>query len=320
MFSGNKHFYLVRMLALILIMVTFGVYLHREKTVVLDYDGKIALIKTNSMTVGEFVKTQGIQIDKNDWITPGPNRMLTLKTEIQVKKNVPIIIEVDGQTIKTESYTIDLQEILKKAQILLGPLDRVEGTLDKQKLPICLKVIRVQEALITIQEEVPFTQKKIFNPALKRGQNRTVQEGEPGLTEKSYFIHYENNQESYRKEISNTLLKEAKAEIIEIGTKNTILTSSRSLVNPRKEMLLEATAYTHTGNVTFTGVYPQIGTIAVDPKVIPLGTRLWVEGYGYGIAQDTGGLIKGSIIDLFMNTKEECLSWGRRKVKVYILD
>jgi 3D (Asp-Asp-Asp) domain-containing protein len=47
---------------------------------------------------------------------------------------------------------------------------------------------------------------------------------------------------------------------------------------------------------------------------------MWVEGYGYGIAQDTGGLIKGNIIDLFMDTKEDCLRWGRRNVKVYILE
>jgi len=88
----------------------------------------------------------------------------------------------------------------------------------------------------------------------------------------------------------------------------------------RKVLEMEATAYTHTGNPTFTGVYPRVGTIAVDPKVIPLGSTLWIEGYGYGIAEDTGGLIKGNIIDLFMDTEEECFQWGRRKVTVYILD
>ena len=83
---------------------------------------------------------------------------------------------------------------------------------------------------------------------------------------------------------------------------------------------LQATAYTHTGNPTFTGVYPHVGTIAVDPALIPLGSKMWVEGYGFGIAQDTGGAVKGEVIDLFMETKQECWQWGRRKVQVYILN
>jgi len=87
---------------------------------------------------------------------------------------------------------------------------------------------------------------------------------------------------------------------------------------PEKILILEATAYTHTGNTTYTGVYPQVGTIAVDPRFIPLGSKMWVEGYGFGVAQDTGGLIKGGIIDVFMETEAECLRWGRRRVKVYL--
>lgn len=103
-------------------------------------------------------------------------------------------------------------------------------------------------------------------------------------------------------------------------TKNPIILTSRDLLQPRREMSVQATAYTHTGNTTFTGVYPHVGTVAVDPALIPLGSRLWIEGYGYGIAQDTGGAIKGHRIDLFMDTKAECLNWGRRTVKIYILE
>ncbi len=83
---------------------------------------------------------------------------------------------------------------------------------------------------------------------------------------------------------------------------------------------MEATAYTHTGNRTYTGTWPSRGTIAVDPAVIPLGTQLWVEGYGIGIAADTGGAIRGNKIDLFMETRSECIEWGRRTVLVRILE
>lgn len=90
-----------------------------------------------------------------------------------------------------------------------------------------------------------------------------------------------------------------------------------------KTLTMEATAYTgHT--ITATGTKPVrdpngISTIAVDPNVIPLGTRVYVSGYGYAIAADTGGVIKGNIIDLFMNSEAECNAFGRRQVTVKIL-
>jgi 3D (Asp-Asp-Asp) domain-containing protein len=85
----------------------------------------------------------------------------------------------------------------------------------------------------------------------------------------------------------------------------------------RKEMTVIATAYTHTGNPTASGIYPYVGSIAVDPSVIPLGTKLYIENYGHAIALDTGELIKGNKIDLFFDTKEECYQWGIKKVKIY---
>ena len=85
-------------------------------------------------------------------------------------------------------------------------------------------------------------------------------------------------------------------------------------------MTVEATAYTWTGNRTATGTWPKVGTIAVDPKVIPLGTKVYVSGYGFAVAEDTGGAIKNNIIDLYMDTNEACINWGRRNVTLYILE
>ncbi len=85
-------------------------------------------------------------------------------------------------------------------------------------------------------------------------------------------------------------------------------------------LIMTATAYTHTGNATATGVMPKVGMIAVDPNVIPLGAKVHVKGYGYATATDTGGAIKGNVIDLFMDTRSECINWGRRTVEVTILE
>ena len=89
--------------------------------------------------------------------------------------------------------------------------------------------------------------------------------------------------------------------------------------DPEPEIVtFEATAYTWTGNRTATGTWPSRGTIAVDPRVIPLGTELQIEGYGPAVAADTGGAIQGQIIDLYMDSEHECRQWGRRKVEVQI--
>ncbi|MCL1975984.1 MAG: 3D domain-containing protein [Firmicutes bacterium] len=93
-----------------------------------------------------------------------------------------------------------------------------------------------------------------------------------------------------------------------------------------RRLSMESTAYTWTGNRTATGTWPRVpteehpGTIAVDPQIIPLGSKLFVDGYGLGIAEDTGGLINGNIIDVYFNTRYECIMWGRKYgVTVYIL-
>ena len=82
----------------------------------------------------------------------------------------------------------------------------------------------------------------------------------------------------------------------------------------------EATAYTWTGYRTATGTWPSRGTVAVDPRVIPLGTELHIEGYGPAVAADTGGAIQGQRVDLYMDTEHECWQWGRRKVEVRVLE
>lgn len=95
-----------------------------------------------------------------------------------------------------------------------------------------------------------------------------------------------------------------------------------------KEMTVTATAYTAycTGcsGTTYTGIdlrsNPNQKVIAVDPSVIPLGSRVWVEGYGEAIAGDIGGAIKGNIIDVFMADQQDALNWGRQTVNIKILD
>lgn len=89
---------------------------------------------------------------------------------------------------------------------------------------------------------------------------------------------------------------------------------------PCEPMVMEATAYTWSGDKTATGTWPSRGTVAVDPGVIPLGTRLYIDGYGEAIAADTGGDIKGNRVDLYMESESECWEFGRQPVEVVVVE
>lgn len=315
---NKKHIYIFTVI--MMLFLAFGAYLGIEKKVIINADGQVIPVLTRSQTVGDLLKERNIAVSREDFIDPCLEKVIKEGDTICLKKAVPIEIVVDGEIRSITYHTLDKREILDKAGIELNEHDKLTGQLSKDVLPVHLQVVRVFETVIDVEEVVPFTKEQILDPEIKMGSRETVQQGADGLETRSYQVRYENGKETMRTVIASKVLVEMKKEITKLGTRNSILLASRGIGKPRKILYLEATAYTHTGNKTFTGVYPKIGTVAVDPKVIPLNSRLWIEGYGYGIAQDTGGLIKGNIIDLFMDTRAECLRWGRKKVNVYILE
>ena len=111
---------------------------------------------------------------------------------------------------------------------------------------------------------------------------------------------------------------------IKVGGSNTSQSSSQSNSNNSQSnvvrtMKVEASAYTGY-STTSTGQKPVWGTIAVDPKVIPYGTKVYIPQFGRTfIANNTGGAIKGNKIDIFMNSKKECYNWGRRTIEIQII-
>ena len=105
------------------------------------------------------------------------------------------------------------------------------------------------------------------------------------------------------------------------------VSKSNESTNNAKELYVSATAYSHESSktgLTATGynikANPNTKLIAVDPSVIPLGTKVWVEGYGEAVAGDTGGAIKGHKIDVLMPSSAQAISWGRKTVKIVILN
>lgn len=147
--------------------------------------------------------------------------------------------------------------------------------------------------------------------------NTTVKELKSWNNMKSTVIHPNQKLKIVK---SDTKLKKSEKKVAK--------TPSRSDDdNVVKEFTVTASAYTANCNgcsgVTSTGINlkrnPDVKVIAVDPDIIPLGTKVYVEGYGYAVAGDTGGAIKGNKIDVFFPTKSEAYKWGRKAVKIKIL-
>ena len=121
------------------------------------------------------------------------------------------------------------------------------------------------------------------------------------------------------------LAKDPVKEVVEVGTKKAAAAPNGK--NAKRVIVMQATAYDPSaGSKTAMGTRARVGAVAVDPRVIPLGSKLYIESmdgfasYGYATAEDTGGAIKGNRIDLFYNSNAEANRFGRRNVKVYVLD
>jgi len=155
---------------------------------------------------------------------------------------------------------------------------------------------------------------------LAPGEKKVIQEGIPDVKENKNKIAYKKAEKAGRKAIRTEAAEPQPPRMGAHGDRaGKVISRGGRDYKPVKEIPMEVTAYTHTGSVTATGTVPAKGTVAVDPRVIPLGTRLYIEGYGFGVARDTGGEIKGNRLDVFFETREKALKWGRKEVKVTIL-
>ncbi|MBL8047768.1 MAG: G5 domain-containing protein [Chthonomonas sp.] len=167
--------------------------------------------------------------------------------------------------------------------------------------------------------KIPFSTQYVFSREVGKGRLLTKQKGQPGSVKRVYELRTKNGK-SVRTLLS-TERTEAKPEIILMGTSG--YPSSRGSFDRGRVMTMTATAYYPTDGspqgLTASGIKAKYGVVAVDPRVIKLGTKVYVEGYGFAIAADTGGAIKGNKIDLCMHDRGAIYNFGRRKVRVHIL-
>jgi uncharacterized protein YabE (DUF348 family) len=287
-------------------------------------DGEIIPVRTWQKTVAEVLEEAGVSLGEADQVEPTLGEAITGNQVILVIRAFKVEIKAGDLLVEVTTVSKPVAEVLKSAGIALGEDDIISMDLADYVAPgqSLIEIVRVTYETVVKEVKIPFTTEIIDDSNAVQGSRRTVQAGNDGKVKEEYQVTYHNGEEVARELVHKEIVREPVKRVVAKGTQAKVLVASRSSqdIRYRQALNMEATAYTHTGNATFTGTMPYVGIVAVDPKVIPLGTKLYVDGYGFAKAADIGSAIKGNKIDLFMDTREQALKFGRRTVKVYILE
>lgn len=305
--------------------ITLMLNLTRYEITVSD-DGVVKQAFVYSKTVEDALKEAGIKVSEFDELSLDLNADLREIKHIEIKRAKEITLSVDGNDEKIFTTLNTVSDVLKKAEVavaedmlLITPEDT--AVTDGMKIEIIKKVFEE----ITEVESVPFETTRKANYNLASGNTRVSKEGINGEKTLTYRVVKHNGEIIEKELVSEKVTKKPVNKVLEYGVIASVQTSRSGEIRSSRVIECRATAYCLKGR-TASGVQSQRGVVAVDPSVIPLGTKLYIESsngnftYGYAVAGDTGSAVKGNRIDLYMDTKSECLNFGVRNVKVYILD
>lgn len=254
-------------------------------------------------------------------------------------------VTADGVTHKIPvSYNDTVADAVARAGVTIGEEDEVIPSINSTvQYGSSISVSRITYEEVTRTVIVPYQNVVQKNSDVMLGVTNVIQQGVSGRKEQTVKVKKSNGIAVAEEVLSETVLVQPTNKIVEKGTKvvanvtggaGSLPVSRDGALRYSKVIDVVATAYCPCyqcsggwGHQTASGARARVGLIAVDPRVIPLGTRLYITSkdgtswsYGYAVAADTGGAIKGNRIDLFFNTHSECLNFGRRGAKVYVLE
>jgi len=332
--------------------IIFGgmVYAMSKQVSIVDGVNEKISFTTYANVTSEVLAEKGIVLGEADEVVPNLDEKISDGAQITILRAKNIKIVDGGNSFDKLTAKKTVEEALAQALIQLGDGTQLNVALSDE-ITENMEIVINRSSQENITEEAPIPFKTIKKPTtkLKLGETKVTCEGVDGVTQIVYNVCYENGSEVSRDLISKTVIAKPVDKIIEYGAQNiqgiAAVEYHRGVKVSRGEELrysavitVSASAYDlsyqSTGKNpgdrgygrTATGSMAQKGTVAVDPSVIPLGTRLFIEAadgswtYGNAVASDTGGSIKGNKIDLFIPSSSEARQFGRRIAKVYILE
>lgn len=320
----------------------------REKTIFINVDGGTKKYVTEAATVAEVLNEFGITLGDKDEVSEGLDAQLENSMNIVIWRNRIINVTESGTTTSYDVYATNVRRALKEAGITLGDDDVVEpGLATKLGETTDISISRVEYKTETKTEAIAFETEEKYTDDLYEGDQQVKTEGKEGEKEVTYKDKYVDGELVKSKVKSEKVTLEPVNKIVLIGTKQkSISESAGSATEPptqgstsgntftdmygneiayKNVMTGQCTAYSDPGGITSLGLATQVGIVAVDPNVIPYGTKMYITSgnivYGYAIAGDTGGAAMAGdiLVDVYYDTEGECVNFGRRDMTVYII-
>ena len=299
------------------------------ETVIVKIDDSRAVLttyyETTNNRVDTFIENHDIDFDPNyDAIDFDMHDSIYDEMCINITKAYDVKVKVDGQeythrVLPGEDSTA--REILTALGITRHEQDLMNfGNNEKVCKDEEIIIQRVTKELVTEEETFGFKVKYVADSSLVIGDTKVKQKGRKGVTEHTYEVVYVDGVEQSKTLVDSVVVKEKRDKVIAYGTK-ILQGKPAGLKYKEKFSKVRAVSYYYSGNPR--GVYGldcEYGTCAVDRDLIPLGSLLYIEGYGYAIANDVGGAIKGKTVDLYMERLGQCGIWGARWTNVYLIE
>lgn len=325
---------------IVLFSVTGFVWAQKQVTVVVD--GRATRVTTQARDVAGLLQHAGITLSAGDIVTPPQASDVNDGLTVVVRHAIPVTLRMGGTDTPLKVVGTTVADALVAAGVdpdanpavtpaLTTPLERGMR-------------IDVPDAFVRVTQEnvaIPAPAEVYPDASLPKGTRRLIVQGADGLILRVYRTIVNRGAESTPTLAAETRVSDPVKQIVAVGTGNISAPTAQLAVagvhgpahwggassQVGRHLKCLATAYSPAetngmggGSSTAMGRPAVRGVIAVDPSFIPLGTHVYVPGYGFAIAADTGGLIRGHHIDLCFETVAECSAWGTRPVTVIILD
>lgn len=320
-----------------------------EKEVQVNFEGKVYTARGKLLeSLEEVLIANDLPVSDEYKYSASLNTLFKDIVDVEIEKKLSGNILVDGKTITYLSGAATVGDVLEENGVKPDEDDKVEPG---ENTPLTaktgdIKVTRISYVESSGIKDIVMKATISENPDLPAGTRVVVQVGQSGKANMKERIRYENGIEVSREVITSEVIMPAVEEIIEVGPSTTVtmpdavkVSSVSGSVNVEKDvpssgsettkqddgfkgsMVVSATAYTATGNTTASGTVPQEGRTIATWGGIPFGTKVYIPALG-GVytVEDRGGAVGYGIIDIFMNSEEKCLAWGRQNIEIYFVE
>lgn len=314
-----------------------------KKTVAVLVDGQERSVETRLDTLRNVLDEHAIALGAYDVVSKPLDAEIADGDRVIIERALPIQITADGKKETQFTTKKSVHDALSSLQIQVNPEDKVfpskRASISKN---MDIRIVRVSKKMEERKVKVPYQVVKQADATLLKGKTKTVQDGKEGLVVQKVQKTYEDGKLVYAQMVDKSVHTKKVNQVIAYGTKkepevavlsvnaqeddSDNVSSGDKDFNYKKVLKnVQLTAYTESegsaGAKTASGAIVSEGrTIAVDPKVIPLGWWVYIEGIGFRRAEDTGGAVKGKIIDVYFDSKKAVSKFGRKKgYTVYVV-